>query len=351
MSIDFNKFLQWAESRFGDVVVKGEEIMINSIYVEDYKHHLSCNPSGGKKKFPNGVYKCWKSFESNPQATGSLVSLVMQVDNCSYDEALDRLGAIDVSLRSLERKLEQFFSDQEKQKIDQTPDNPGLALPENTSWITDLPEGSFWREEAEYYLNNRKLPPSDYMICTGGDCKNRVIIPYYDQNQKLIYWNGRFLEESKNISKYRGPHKDCGVGKGDVIYMPDGWPPAGSKIYITEGEFDSKSISISGLFSCAIGGKSIEEKQIEMLRPYIPVLCFDTDDKAIDAGGNALLHIGNKLKSKGFSEVYYVRPPKQFKDWNKMLVDVGPKVINVYIKQNIKQYSNSTSLELTLKRI
>ncbi len=120
---------------------------------------------------------------------------------------------------------------------------------------------------------------------------------------------------------------------------------------MTEGEFDAKSLNISNLFGCALGGKNIEENQIEMIRGYIPVLCFDTDsNKKVDAGGKAMLDIGNELKAKGFEEVWYIRPPKQYKDWNKMLVDVGPKIVNAYIKQNQKKYTDMTGLTLTIQK-
>ena len=344
MAISFDKFLDWAESHFGDVIQKGDEIMINSMFCEehglkpDYKHHLSCNPSGGKMALPNGVYHCWKTNEG-----GSLVSLVMKVDKCQYDEALERLGGDDAELRALEQKVaEMFFNKNVVKEILNK-----LQLPENTHRIIDLPANDFWRIEAEVYLQNRKLNPQDYMVCTGGQYKNRIIIPYYDSQGKLIYWNARFLTDSKKIPKYLGPHKDCGVGKGDVVYMPENWPPANSKLYITEGEFDAKSISLSGLYACAVGGKELSDKQATMLLIYKPVLCFDADQ----AGGGALLNIGDGLKKKGFDEVYFVRPPKQYKDWNQMLIEIGPKMINAYIHQNIRVYTTSTSLEQEILQI
>ena len=342
--ISFEKFLEWAESRFGDVVVKGDEIMINSIFTEDYKHHLSCNPNGGKDQLPNGVFHCWKTDRG-----GSLVSLVMMVDKCSYDEALDILDAADFNLRQLERKLEEFFA--KKKKSPMPIPQGGLALPVGAKRIIDFKTDDLWRAEAEAYLKSRKLNPEDYLLCTTGRERNRIIIPYYGKSGELIYWNGRYLTDTETVPKYLGPEKECGVGKGDVIYMADGWPPEGSKLYLTEGEFDSKSLSICGFFSGAVGGKTVEDKQVALLRPYIPVLCFDADNKAIDAGGQALLKIGDLLKSKGFDTVYYVRPPKKYKDWNKMLVEVGSKIIHAYIKQHEKRFTNSTRIELSYKNL
>ena len=344
MAIDFDTFLNWAESRFGDVVVSGDEIKVNSIFDEDYKHHMWCNPKGGKKQLPHGVFHCWKTDKS-----GNLITLVRLVDKCSYDEAIETLGSYDIELADLERRLEAFMATRTEVVTEEV---SGFKLPDHTFPINSLPASNFWRVEAEVYLTGRKLPIEDFQICLDGEYKNRIIIPYYDQNQKLIYWNGRYLNNSDKIPKYLGPKKDCGVGKSDVIYMAQKWPKAGAKLHIAEGEFDAKSLHISGFNGGAIGGSKLEEKQVEMLRPYIPVLCFDTDtSKKRDAGGVALLQIGDTLKTKGFNEVYFVRPPKQFKDWNKMLVELGPKMVSAYIKMHEKLYDTDTSLQLQLGKI
>lgn len=348
--ISYDKFLNWAEKRFGDVKVSGNEIKINSIFCEDYKYHLWCNPSGGKEKMPHGVYRCFKTDRK-----GSLISLVMHVDKCSFDEALETLDGIDLNLMSLMNKVDNLFSVKEVKPVS----FENMKFPEGTYKITELNEDNLWRTDAELYLKNRKMPIDNFYICTKDTkrddgttlpYKNRIIIPYYDQNGSLIYWNGRLLYESKTAPKYLGPHKDCGVGKSDVIYFP-GYPLKKQKLYLTEGEIDSYSIYLSGLDSGGLGGKSIQEKQIELLRGYIPVLCFDADDKAVDAGGDATITVGNMLKSKGFDIVYYVRPPKKFKDWNKMLVETSPKMVKLYILQNEKEYTTSTQLQLNLNWI
>lgn len=351
--IDFDRFLHWCESRFGDVVVKGDEIKINSIFEEDYKHHMWCSPKGGKKEHRGGVYHCWKSGKK-----GSLVNLVRQVDKCTYDEALEKLGAGAYELMELEERLEAFMASRTPTTIEELQNVevlPGLKFPEQTFPILSLSPDNFWRIEAEVYLSNRKLDPKDYLICMGGDYKNRIIIPYYDSDAKLIYWNARFLGDNDSIPKYLGPHKDQGVGKGDVIYIAggeNGWPPPKSKLYLTEGEFDAKSLSNCGYYAGAIGGKAIEDKQISLLQDYIPVLCFDTDSgKGKDAGGEALVIIGEQLREKGINEIYFVRPPKQYKDWNKFFQVHGRKLINAYINQNEKPYTPDTKIELLMKGI
>ena len=118
MSINFDRFLHWAESRFDDVKVRGGEVLLNSIFCDDRKHHLWCNPAGGKTGFEGGVYHCWKSDRS-----GSLVKLVMEVDKCPYEEAAEILGAsFNGTLDDLGRRVDEIFEKREEATEEETPE-------------------------------------------------------------------------------------------------------------------------------------------------------------------------------------------------------------------------------------
>lgn len=332
--IDFEKFLSWAESRFDDIVVSGDEVKVNSIYCEDHKQHMWCNPYGGKKGLPNGVFHCWKTDKS-----GSLITLIMQVDKCGYDDALEILGGADTSLAELEKKVEELFAS--KVVVQEKEEEITLKLPDQTFPIFNLPESNFFRTDAEIYLLTRKLPARKFMVCVGGDFKNRVVIPYYDKERHLIYFNARYLGRSKKVPKYLGPDKKYGVGKGDVIYMTR-WPKLGSKVYFTEGEFDAESIALTGLNAGAFGGKNVTGKQVELIRGYEPVICFDEDE----AGKEALAHVGDLLKRKGFPVVRFASPPKQYKDWNELLCKTNLSVLRAYLEKSERVFLDSLYLEV-----
>jgi DNA primase len=181
------------------------------------------------------------------------------------------------------------------------------------------------------------------MVCTTGKYSNRIIIPYYGPNGNLIYWNSRDMATESKL-RYMGPDsEEVGVGKGDVIYM-ESWPKSG-KVYLTEGEFDAMSLTKSGLHGGACGGKALTDKQLELLRPYSICICFDTDK----SGETALNKIGDKLISSGIREVSYVRPPVDSKnpqkkmDWNKMLVELGERIVELYISTQEKPFTYWTS--------
>lgn len=331
MPVDFDKFLNWAEKRFDSVVVKGDEIKINSIFCDDHKHHLYCNPYGGKQGRPYGVFRCWKS-----DRRGSLASLIMLVDKCDFSEALEILGTENISLAELERKVQEFFDNKPEEKSVFV--STDIAIPENTYPIVDLSDDNYFKVQAEVHLMGRNLPIDDLLVCTDGKYVNRIVIPYYDKNRKLIYFNCRYLGKNEKIPRYLGPPTEVGIGKANVIYVPV-WPQEGERMYITEGEFDALTLKYCDLYSAALGGKEISETQIEYLRGYKPTICIDNDIY----GKKALPKIGDALLSKGFTQIRYIRPPNLYKDWNEMYQQHNKELVKAYIQRNEQDYDNTTS--------
>jgi DNA primase len=333
MSIDFDKFLNWVESRFDDFVVSGNEVKLNSIFCDDHKRHLWCNPYGGKTGNPHGVFHCWKTDQK-----GNLITLVMQVDKCSYEEALETLDTVsEGSLADLEIKVQEMFDKNTNEKYE-FKEKDKLTMPSGCYSFNDLSSSNYLKKTAQEYIESRKLNTENLYVCTSGRYRNRILIPYYDIAGNLIYYNGRYIGDPGANLRYLGPPKELGIGKGDVLYCPR-WPKKGEKIYITEGEFDAMSLFTCGFNSVALGGKSMTENQIEMIKEYIPVLCLDADG----AGTLALPKIANFLFQKGFKTVFYVRPCLEFKDWNGLLVEKGEKILKYYIKTQEKPYNSSIS--------
>lgn len=343
MSVNFDNFLSWAESRFDHVKVRGDEILLNSIFCEDRKNHLWCNPYGGKNKIENGVYHCWKTDEK-----GSLIKLVMLVDKCSFQDALETLDVqTEGSLEDLEKKVNEIFEKNDIEKRREIEENnKELSIPENCYLFDELPSCNYLKKHAVEYMKSRKLNYSDLYICTAGRYKNRILIPYYDSNKKLIYYNGRYIGDPGSNLRYLGPPKQLGIGKGDVIFVPE-WPAKKEKIYITEGEFDAMTLYQAGFNSAALGGKSMTENQMKMISEYTLVLCLDGDK----AGGEALPKMAKALSSKGFSTIFYVRPCKEYKDWNGLLIEKGEKILKHYILNQEKEFNYLDEIKISMNNI
>ncbi len=328
--VDFDSFVDWCEDRFnGDVVVKGKEIRINSIFApEDNKHHLWCSPSGGKHHRDYGVYHCFKTDKK-----GTLISLIMEVDNCSYDEAKEILTGA-TSIGDLEDLIDDFFKNKEEEIEKQK--KAKLQLPPDCVLISSLPPNNIVRIKTESYLKDRKLPIDGLYFGTDEDYHDRIIIPYYDAEGVLIYFNSRALNDDG--LRYLGPKKECGVGKLDVLYVPK-WPAKGSRVYLTEGEFDALTLYLCGFNAAACGGKTLGEKQIEYLRGY--KICLALDEDA--AGFSGIIEMSRKLIANQFTDTTFVRPPKGLKDWNKMLKKFKPEIIQAWIQQNEKPFDDFTA--------
>jgi hypothetical protein len=328
MAIDPDKFEKWAINKFGEdnVLTKGKEIRLNSIFEpEDTGFHLYCSPKGGKKKIKHGVFHCFKTNNK-----GTLVKLVQIAENCDRESAIDILRGR-TPIHELEKKLEELFASQHEE--DET-SKSSLSLPPECYLISDLGINNWWRNKAVDYLNSRKIPIDGLYVCTGDRYKGRIIIPYYDKNKNLIYWNARALFNSK--CKYLGPPKETGIGKEDVVYMAGSWPKAGETVYICEGEFNARSLNIAEFNAAACGGKNMGKKQAILLSDYKVVICLDRD-KAGKAGTLKMSSMIQSLtKSDGKNKIMFVVPPLGYNDWNEFLVKNNPELLHYYIIKNQK---------------
>lgn len=333
MGVSFKHFEKWAKDRFGDenVLVRPPEIRINSIFEkDDDDHHLWCNPDGGKYKRKYGSYNCFKTLNK-----GSLVKLVMLVDSCDRDTALLRLNGM-TTVREVEKQLGEMFSAEEglQELLENESKKPqGLKIPDGCYLITSLGTNNRWRIQAEEYLRGRKIPIDGLYVGTEDRYRNRILIPYYDKNKNLIYYNGRALHESK--CKYLGPSKELGVGKEDVIFMAGEWPKENSLVYICEGEFNALSLKQAELNACACGGKNMGEKQALLLNPYRVVLCLDRDHAGKSGTAKMSSVISAMETAKQSKEkLLYVIPPRGYNDWNEFLVKNSPALLHHYILKN-----------------
>ena len=344
MSVDFDLFHEWCKDRFGEGNVRvkhtahGDEICTHSFFAskklgkDDNKFHLWMNPSGGKKKVEGGAYRCWLT-----DTMGSLVSLVSEVDNIPYEEAEESITG-STSLRNLERKVHEFFG--HKEEVAEMEPNAEkaetLVFPDFTFLIEQMSPSNHWRVRARRYLAARKIPSAGLYVCTS-DPKygNRIIIPWYDRNEELCFWNARTLSPNSRVLRYLKPEH----GDQEQVLFMTAWPDPGAKVYIMEGEFDAISLSLADLVGCACGGKYLSDAQIEMLRGYVPVLAFDADE----SGREALINVGTALLEAGFPEIYYVRPPQIYKDWNKLLVERNIYTLRAYIDRFEKRFTQMTA--------
>ncbi len=328
MAVCFETFLDWAQDRFGDLKVKGNEIKTHSIFTDDAKYKLWMNPSGGKKQRQQGCYRCWLTDKR-----GSLVSLVSEIDGISYDEA-EELICDNTSLTVLHKKIDEYFKKFETSTNIEEPivleEKEEFNLPFGSFLVSEINK-SYYGKRAIDYLQSRKLPEDGLYVGTSGKFRDRIIIPYYDVYGDLVYYNARAINPNEKM-RYLKPESNS-VNRESILYVPE-WPKPNKKIYVMEGEFDAISLNLIGFKSAACGGKFLYEDQVEILRNFKVVLSFDNDE----AGKRAVMEIGSHLLSKGFKDIYHIRPPRGYKDWNALLQEKSIPIIRDYIVKNEKLF-------------
>lgn len=326
MSVDYEKFLEWAENKLGPLDIKGNEICVNSIFTDDSKKHLWCNAFGGTKKIKYGVYHCWKTDKK-----GTLVSLVMLVDSCGFKDALKTLGIES----SIQRATDDIDFNFDMPKIDYVETGEEiykeLSLPPYCYKINLAPAS--WYQRAKHYLDSRKIFDDRFFVCTAGKFEGRIIIPYYSKSNKLIYFNGRTI--ANNELRYRGPDKSCGVGKEDVLFFSN-YPHSNQKVYLCEGEFDALSLHKLGLTGVACGGKNLSEKQAVALREYQVCLALDADE----SGQAALEKMKQIIEHYNLHDITVLRPPSSCKDWNESICKFEDKIVLAYCKSQEKKFES-----------
>jgi DNA primase len=322
MQIDFNAFVDWAKKRFSNILIKGNEVRINSFFAEkDNKHHLWCNPKGGKKGVNFGVYHCFKTDKK-----GTLVNLVMEVEKCDFSTALKILKG---NIRATDKDLSSII-DYEEESVSLKNKKLEIRLPDHCEILCESND-SYYHNLAKNYLTKRKMDYNNFFVCTNGKYKGRIVIPYFDFDFKsLIYFNSRALYET-NL-RYLGPPKEIGVGKEEVLFLPK--KIKHEKIYLTEGEFDACSLNQAGFSAVACGGKNLSDIQAAMLSSFKICLCLDLDK----AGTEAIKSMKTKLNAFNLTgksdRITLVRPAVGFKDWNEMLIKHSSNILKAYVEKN-----------------
>ena len=68
---------------------------------------------------------------------------------------------------------------------------------------------------------------------------------------------------------------------------------------------------------------------------YQHVIALDNDK----AGINAMKKIGGLIPMGSFKgKIKYVKPPTKYKDWNEMLIKLGPNVLNRYLQEYEEEF-------------
>lgn len=151
---------------------------------------------------------------------------------------------------------------------------PSLSLPPEFIPLAH-PSKSLYRNRALNYLQSRGLVASDIIrynigYCEDGEFRHRIVIPSYDRNGAINFYQGRSYLDNEGI-KYHGP----AVPKGCVgfeWYISWDYP-----VVLCEGVFDAIAIRRNAL---PLFGKSLTPTVLSAISCYQPprvYVCLDSD--------------------------------------------------------------------------
>lgn len=225
------------------------------------------------------------------------IKWISEVSGCSVDEVLKEIGSDNVI-------SEFIFSDETKSKKESE------TLPKDCINLFDNNQVSYYKDNkivklALDYLVERRIdiavnrPQSIFISLTDKVHKNRIVLPFYDENQNIIHYQTRMLLDSDKYFKSKYISK---IGSEKSIFNINNIDSKFEYIFIFEGPIDSCFVK-NGI---AIGGiqensyQLFTNKQKNQINNYpfhkkIWVLDSQIKDSASKNKTNKLLEMGETV--------------------------------------------------------
>ena len=304
-----------------DVVDNFVNEYCSNVTYNNNKWHCRCPLCGDSKKsikkkrfhvlYNNGepLYNCFNC--NSGSSGGSFISLYMTLKGITYKEAFKEL--FKYNEEKIIKKLTKSQKIKETIKKSKEKHNNYNYILDNC--INENSKGIIYNRYNKIlqdFKTNRKIPDSiKLFICFNGYFKDRIIIPIYDNNNDIIYFQGRSFKENVD-PKYLMPNDE----KSSIILNEHKFDRDKS-IIVTEGLIDAFMVGDNGT-SCL--GSTMKEEFIKRLLELTDkdvILFFDNDK----TGKKSLVNFleKNSLKNK---VKYFVFPNlyKKHKDLNEIIV-------------------------------
>lgn len=322
--VDEDRLAEWLDGAFGRFRrYRGDFLVCSPFASHDEKFKLSISPS-------KNAYHCWKTDES-----GNIPKLVAKIEGCSFREAIEMV-CTEESVETFQSKIDQLKERAADKVKDAGKDR--CRLPDCFRLVTLEDTGLTNVQALAYCVEKRHLDPIKWGVgyCWDGPCAGRLVVPFW-KDGKIVYWTARALRGQQ--PKYLNPSDEVfGVKRDQVMFCPN-HDFAGKDVFVLEGVFNAMTLWELGFHACAIGGRSISDEQIAMLRSARTVtLSFDNDSSKAGrrAGHEACSRAVSNMMSAGFSDLKYVFPPFIDEDWNDHFVRCGAEETKRCIIENTK---------------
>lgn len=272
----------------------------------DYKRHMSIN-------LETGLWRCFKTGE-----TGNFFKLYSILEKCTYRQAYEKfvfesLLTEDIKVEP-EKKIDHFEDTSKFEKLDPLKEYDSVLM-----------------ARASEFVYSRGMESYEFYVAKDGFYKDRLIIPYFNGNNKLFFFQARALNPG-----HEPKYLNCKNYKSSHVLYPfeyDSFSP----LYVTEGAFDCMSLKLAGLNSTTTLSCHCSDEQMIQLKDYQGpiIVAFDRDEAGVK-GARKFLYTALRHKR----EVQWVSPPKGVaKDWNELLASKGVDYVRDHIKSNTSELS------------
>ena len=326
MEISSDIIKDYLREKFTDYSETNAEFVVNSLFCDDFKRHMSINAD-------TGLWQCFKTKEK-----GNFIHLVSAVEGISYSEASVLIQ------RKLFDTPEKLFDNISKIRKTQGVLTSGSSIQDELKNFKRLSKASVVSDNlterlAFRFAVTRKLDPTKLYVGVTGKYVNRVIIPFEDSHG-MFYFQARQL--TGYGMKYLNPSfQEYGVRASEILYPFRTDEPY---ILVTEGPIDALSLQNIGINATSTQGSIFSQNQLKELSGKKMILAYD-NDQAGDYGIRAARRL---IKSKNLPEPYIVRPPRQFKDWNEFIIEATPVEVKAWISETVMKMDFNYELSALL---
>ena len=306
-----------------------EQYVVNVLYENVYKisynkyakTYNGCCPickeggSWGKKKRFYYIPNKELAYCHNCGYSKKALTFITEVTNKSLHEIINEVKDFDIEILPIEEPKEV------KKVIDK-------SLPEDCINLSDISQIEYYRDNAVVkialqLIKARKLdkginkPKTFYVSLKDVVHKNRLILPFYDENGDIIFYQSRGLTKKDLFERPKYLSK---VGAERSLYGMQNINSNLDNVFIFEGPIDSYFVE-NGLATCGITERSdkmftsLQKEQINKLNLYEKIYVLDNQycDKA--ALSKSIILADN-------NEKVFIWPKelKRFKDFNDICV-------------------------------
>lgn len=257
-----------------------------------------------KKRFNldwnNGV-PGWNCF--NCGNSGNFFDIYSFVKGLGYDDAVKELCELKWDKSKIEN--EKFLEVKKVKKSNKKVEKTEYDFILEDCYSLEDEENRYVKALKKFYEDRQINKEYKIYIAYKGEYKNRIIIPIFDEDRRIVYFQARRIPKTGILPKYNNPPTPK-----ELLILNENRFDKDKSIIITEGLIDAFSVGKQGT-SCL--GKYISEEFIKKLRKLTNkdlIVALDNDTDAYKALGKFMNN------NKYASEVKYFIYPSEFQDQN-----------------------------------